>query len=113
MTRIDCLEIEQLLSDFLEKTVPSLPNLQPETLLPHYAEAGCGASQRFPQEGVYGEVRYSNLASIDLFIDHDWQNALSVPFLLCVYLRKSAASYFYSSLSPPISFDTRAACVGR
>jgi len=64
-----------LLSDFLQKTAPSLMDLQPETVLPHYVDAGCGTSPRLAQQGAYGEVRFSCVASIDLFIDHDWHDA--------------------------------------
>lgn len=60
-----------LLSDFLAKTMPSLATLQPETVLPHYTDAGCGNGPRLPPQGVYGEVRYSSPVSLDLFIDHD------------------------------------------
>lgn len=63
-----------LLSDFLLKTMPSLATLQPETVLPHYADAGCGNGPHLPPPGVYGEVRYGGLASLDLFIDHDWHD---------------------------------------
>lgn len=63
-----------LLSDFLAKTYPSLATLQPETALPHYADAGCGMGPGLPAQGVYGAVRYSAPASLDLFIDHDWHD---------------------------------------
>jgi hypothetical protein len=54
--------------------MPAVASLQPETVLPHYADAGCGDGPRLPSQGVYGEVRFSNLASLDLFIDHDWHD---------------------------------------
>lgn len=63
-----------LLSDFLQKTMPSVVSLQPEILLPHYTDAGCRDEPRLPPQGVYGQVRYSKLASLDLFIDHDWHD---------------------------------------
>src|SRR2546426_11261320 len=63
-----------LLSDFLTKTMPSLATLQPETVLPHYTDAGCGKWPSLPPQGVYGEVRYSAPVSLDLFIDHDWHD---------------------------------------
>lgn len=63
-----------LLSDFLLKTMPSLATLQPETVLPHYADADCRDEPRLPPQGIYGQVRYSKLASLDLFIDHDWHD---------------------------------------
>jgi hypothetical protein len=63
-----------LLSDFVSKVMPSLNTMQPEVFLPHYADAGCGSWPRLPAAGIYGEVRYSTLASLDLFIDHDWHD---------------------------------------
>jgi hypothetical protein len=63
-----------LLSEFISKKAPSLISLQPDTLLPHYADAGCANWPRLPAEGVYGEVRFSQLASLDLFADHDWHD---------------------------------------
>ena len=63
-----------LLSEFLSKRAPSLNSLQPDTLLPHYADAGCGNGPNLPVDGVYGDVRYSKLASLDLFMDHDWHD---------------------------------------
>jgi hypothetical protein len=63
-----------LLQTFLTKTAPSLAAFQPEVFLPHYTDAGCGNSPRLPPGGVYGEVRYSNLATLDLFINHDWHD---------------------------------------
>src|SRR5437588_11669359 len=60
-----------LLSDFLARTLPNVGSLQPETLLPHYVDAGCGQTPSMPARGIYGEVRFSRPASLDLFIDHD------------------------------------------
>lgn len=60
-----------LLGDYIARTMPSIVSLQPEVLLPHYTDAGCGESPKLPARGVYGQVRYSRLASLDLFIDHD------------------------------------------
>ena len=63
-----------LLSDFVSKKAPSLIYLQPDTVLPHYSDAGCLSGPRLPSEGVYGNVRFTQLASLDLFIDHDWHD---------------------------------------
>jgi hypothetical protein len=63
-----------LLSDFVSKTMPSLNSLQPETVLPHYVDAGCGNWPGLPAQGIYGEVRYTAPVSLDLFIDHDWHD---------------------------------------
>ena len=62
-----------LLSEFLSRALPSIASLQPETLIPHYADAGC-RGPAMPREGVYGDVRYSSLVGLDLFIDHDWHD---------------------------------------
>jgi hypothetical protein len=63
-----------LLSEFLNKTAPSVVSLQPDTVLPHYTDAGCGTTPKIPEGGIYGEVRYGALAGLDLFIDHDWHD---------------------------------------
>jgi hypothetical protein len=78
-----------LLSDFLSKTYSSLPSLQPDTVLPHYADA-CGI--RLPAQGVYGEVRYGSPASLDLFIDHDWHD-------FGFYVKLRGEDYYLNSLA--------------
>jgi hypothetical protein len=80
-----------LLSDVVSKT-NSLGALQPETVLPHYADAGCGESPRFPSQGVYGEVRYSKLASLDLFMDHDWHD-------VDLFLKLDGDAYYLNSIA--------------
>src|SRR5438445_630188 len=62
-----------LLSDFLSQSMASVPSLQPEALVPHYVDAGCRGQGPSPG-GIYGEVRYSKIVSLDLFIDHDWHD---------------------------------------
>lgn len=79
-----------LLGDYLEKTFPSLTTIQPETIIPHYVDAGCGTSPRIPDQGVYGEVRYSSLASLDLFIDHDWHDTT-------FFVKLNGAAYYLNS----------------
>lgn len=64
------------LDDVVTRTLPSLAMFQPEVFLPHYVDAGCGNSPRLPAEGVYGDVRYSTLATLDLFVNHDWHDFL-------------------------------------
>ena len=63
-----------LLDDFLTRIAPSLAAFRPEAFLPNYVDAGCANSPRFPEGGVYGEVRYSTLATLDLFVNHDWHD---------------------------------------
>jgi hypothetical protein len=63
-----------LLSDFVSKTMPSLASMQPDLFLPHYADAGCRESPKPNIQGIYGEVRFSKVESLDLFIDHDWHD---------------------------------------
>lgn len=64
------------LDDVVTRTLPSLAMFQPEVFLPHFVDAGRGNSPRLPTGGVYGDVRYSTLATLDLFVNHDWHDFL-------------------------------------
>lgn len=55
----------------------SIGAADPARLLPHYVELGTGTcvnSPVVPPEGVYGYIRYSWLAGMDYFGDHDWHD---------------------------------------
>jgi hypothetical protein len=83
-----------LLSDFLSRAMPAIESLQPDTVLPHYADAGCGVGPRLPLQGLYGEVRYSHVASLDLFIDHDWHD-------FNLFVAPGGETHYLSSLANP------------
>jgi len=79
-----------LLSDFVSRTMPSLASMQPDLFLPHYVDAVCGNAPKFNAKGVYGEVRFSKVESIDLFIDHDWHD-------FNTFVKLSGDAYFLNS----------------